>query len=305
MNNNIDKLIQLLIILGPTAIGKTGIAVKCAKRYGGEIISADSRQVYRRLDIGTGKDLSSYDNIPVHLINVCKPGERFSLKQFQYFAMESVEKIFSRLRFPIICGGTGLYISSIVERYEIPAVKPDFALRDNLENMDIDKLIEVAKKNKIVLEPGDTKRRIVRKIEMDKFGENSEYPEYSVPQYKIIIIGITATRSVQKKRISDRLEDRLKAGMIEEVEKLLTEGVPEKWLISLGLEYKWIVKYLSGEVDYRNMKRNLRSAIIAFSKRQNSWFRRMERRGSDINWFDVEREEEIYKFLDLKFNKTQ
>lgn len=293
---------KVLVVLGPTAVGKTALAAACAHRHGGEIISADSRQVYRKLNVGTGKDLNQLENIKYHLIDIVEPGNRFSLKQFQYHAYKAIQEILSRNKIPIICGGTGLYLEAVVQGYKIPAVKPDFSFRDNLENKSLEEIRKIANNLQVEYDQGSSKRRVIRNIEIKKYQHNSELPPYTIPQYDYLIIGITAPRSVQKKNIRKRLEQRFEQGMIEEVRDLIDQGLSIDWLTSIGLEYKWVTLYITDRISYKEMTRELSRAIISFSKRQNSWFRRMERKGYKIHWFEQKNEHLLLRFLDRYFN---
>ena len=292
---------HVLVILGPTAVGKTAVAAECARRYRGEIISADSRQVYRKLDLGTGKDLEQLENIRYHLIDIAEPGTRFSLKQYQYYAYKSISEILARKKLPIVCGGTGLYLEAVVGGYDIPPVKPDFSFRNNLENKSLEEVKKIADELQVKYEPEITKRRIIRNIEIAKYHYFSELPKYTIPQYDYLIVGINTPRTEQKQNIRKRLQQRINQGMIEEVQELMSQGISSQWLISIGLEYKWITKFINGQINYREMTRELARAIIAFSKRQNSWFRRMERKGYKIHWFTLNDQDLLFKLVDNVF----
>lgn len=292
---------KVLVVLGPTAVGKTAVAAKCARRYRGEIISADSRQIYRKLDLGTGKDLEQLRNIKYHLIDIVEAGTRFSLKQYQYYAYKAIQEIIIREKLPIICGGTGLYLEALVGGYDIPPVKPDFSFRNNLESKSLQQVKKIADELQVKYEPADTKRRIIRNIEINKYQDYSELPDYTIPHYDYLIVGISAPRTEQKQNIRKRLKQRINQGMIEEVRELMNQGISAQWLISIGLEYKWITKFITGQINYREMTAELSSAIIAFSKRQNSWFRRMEKKGYLIHWFNRNDEDILFKLLDSVF----
>lgn len=295
---------KTLIILGPTAVGKTRIAVKCAEIFNGEIISADSRQVFKGLNIGTGKDIEEYKDIKYYMIDIVEPNRYFSLKEFQYLTVKKIVSIFNNNKLPIICGGTGLYIDSIVNKYEIPSVKPDYEYRKKLELLSKEEFKDILNKYNVIYSDKETRRRLIRKVELKKYNKNSEIPDFTFPNISPIIIGITADREIQKQRIKERLLMRLENGMIDEVKALIENGVEKDWLLSIGLEYKWIVKYLNREIKYKDMFFELRKSIVAFSKRQNTWFRRMERKGTRINWFNNNQIDRVIEFInsEMKIN---
>jgi len=295
---------KILVILGPTAVGKTKIAVECAENFNGEIISADSRQVFKGLDIGTGKDLKDYKNIKYHLINILEPNRYFSLKEFQYLAVNKIIEINNRNKLPIICGGTGLYIDSIVSRYEIPSVKPDYEYRNKLESLSTEEFKKILNKYKVEYSSYETRRRLIREVELKKYNKNSEIPDFTLPDISPIILGITTNREIQKSRIKERLLNRFENGMIDEVKTLIDNGVKKDWLLSIGLEYKWIVTYLNGVITYKDLFFELRRSIVSFSKRQNTWFRRMERKGIKINWFVNNETEKILEFIKIKLESN-
>ncbi len=281
---------NLITILGPTATGKTKLAAQLAYKFGGEIISADSRQVYKGMDIGTGKDLSDYEigenKIPFHLIDIVEPQIEFNLFLFITHFKEAFKKIISNKRKPFLTGGTGLYISSVIQDYEIK--KADFNENNiaKLSSLSIEELRSVFFKlktkhhNKTDLEDKD---RIIKAILV---AESEEEAFLSDIKINSLVIGVKFERSEIRERITERLDKRLKEGMIEEVKKLIEAGVTYERLLQLGLEYKFIALHLKGELSYDEMFQKLNSAINAFAKRQMTWFRKMEKEGVKINWID-------------------
>jgi tRNA dimethylallyltransferase len=282
----------LITILGPTATGKTTLAAHMADRIGGEIISADSRQIYRNMDIGTGKDLCDYTvnskTIPFHLIDIADAGEEYNLFRFAADFKTAFTEISSRKKVPILCGGTGLYIESVLRNYAIPDVPQSDEFRSSLENKTDDELKAELMKYKSLHNDTDTenRRRLVRALEIAHFSaEKQIYPDSYLPERQFIF-GISLPREVVRQRITDRLHLRLQSGMIEEVQALLDSGVSASRLIRYGLEYKFITEYLLKHYPYDEMVRLLNIAIHQFSKRQMTWFRGMERRGLQITWID-------------------
>ncbi len=289
---------KIIVILGPTASGKTSFGVKLAKKFNGEIVSADSRQVYKGMDIGTGKDLDEYKiknrgkviKIPYHLIDVVSPRTEFNLAKYKKLAMHAIDDILKRKKLPIIVGGTGLYLEAIVENYDLSQAKPDKKLRASLEKLDVDELLKrlSALNNKFAkkLNSSDrnNKRRLIRYIEILK-QDKKNIPLKSHPKYNSLLIGITWPREILRKRIYKRLIERIeKENMIEEVSFLHQQGITWKRLISFGLEYKYISLYLKGELTRNEMIEKLYRAICQFAKRQETWFRRWERKGAKIHW---------------------
>lgn len=277
---------ELICILGPTASGKTRYAVELAGRIDGEILSGDSRQVYRGMDIGTGKDLEEYGSVPYHLIDIADAGTKYNIYQYQKDFSEAYRDIVSRGKRPVLCGGSGLYIEAVTMGYHLPDVPADEALRAELSALPMDELIARYEKlrkphNKTDY---DTKQRLIRALEIALY-ENEHPVQYSsyLPQ-KTKFIGIIVSREERNARIDARLERRLESGMVEEVRGLLESGIPAEDLIYYGLEYKYITLYLTGEMDYATMVERLRIAIHQFAKRQMTWFRGMERRGIQIEW---------------------
>ena len=303
--SNKDKKNKIIVITGTTASGKTGLAVKLAYKFNGEIVSADSRQVYRYMDIGTGKDLREYKidarskkfkkkkslKIPYHLIDVAHPNTEFNLVKWKKKAELAINEILKKGRVPIVAGGTGLYTQALVDNFNLSRVGPNKKLRDSLEeknaNQLFDELKKINKKFAENLHASDkkNKRRLIRYIEVLKGAVNFSL-ETSSNKYEYLIIGLTYPRDVLRKRIYGRLIERLeKEDMIKEVEQLHEKyKVSWKRLESFGLEYKFISKHLSGEVNYNDMFQKLNSAIHSFAKRQMTWFRRMEKNGFEINY---------------------
>jgi tRNA dimethylallyltransferase len=298
---------QLITILGPTASGKTTLAAALANKIDSEIISADSRQVYRGMDIGTGKDLADYivdgHQIPYHLIDICDAGYKYNLYEFQHDFHSVFSEISSRQKLPVLCGGTGLYIESVLKGYKLPLVPENPDLRQRLENKSLDELKEllssyVTLHNKSDL---DSCKRAIRAIEV------AEYTKNTVPEYQefepinSLIVGINPDREVRRDKITQRLKSRLDEGMIDEVRKLLDSGISPDDLIYYGLEYKFITQYLIGELTYNEFFQQLEIAIHQFAKRQMTWFRGMEKRGFTIHWLPAEQalNEKVDAVIDL------
>ena len=281
---------KLLVILGPTATGKTKFSVQIASKYSGEIISADSRQIYKDMNVGTGKDLEEYcfkdKIIPYHLIDILKPNINYSVYQFKQDFFKSYDVINKKQSLPILCGGTGFYIESVLLNYDMPHIGPNHILRKEYDQKDLDTLIEILidlDKKSYHREFHITKRRIIRTIEIIQSGEkknNQSIRNIDNP----LIIGLQLDRSEVLENIKIRLHERLKSGMVEEVKQFIDKGMTLKRLESFGLEYKFIGKYLFNEMDYETMTERLNFAINQFSKRQMSFFRRMEKRGLKIHW---------------------
>jgi tRNA dimethylallyltransferase len=283
---------KLITILGPTATGKTKLASRLAFRIGGEIISADSRQVFRRMNIGTGKDYEDYivkaTLIPYHLVDIMEPGEEFSVFNFQQKFIQVFNEISDKGKLPILCGGTGLYLESVLKKYLLIEVPENIELRKELSTKDEDGLIKILSNLKSLHNTTDTvnKDRLVRAIEIECFHKINPPKQPQWPEFESYIFGINYERSYVMKRITSRLKARLDNGMIEEVESLIRSGVKKEQLKSYGLEYKYVTLYLEKEIDYNEMFRLLNIAIHQFSKRQMTWFRKMERNGININWID-------------------
>ncbi len=283
---------DLLVVTGPTASGKTVIAARIAHELGAEIISADSRQVYRGMDLGTGKDYGDYIvdgcKIPYHLIDITDPGYKYNVFEYQRDFLRVADELRGRGIFPIVCGGSGLYVDSIVSAYNMFEVPPDPQLRAELETKSLEELTEMLaglKKLHNVTDI-DTKKRAIRAIEIELFQSREGEKQARFPGMKVLITCINPDREIRRKRISERLRQRLDEGMIDEVRKLLENGVDPDILIYYGLEYKYITLYLTGTLTYDRMVSDLETAIHQFAKRQMTWFRGMERKGSIIHWID-------------------
>ena len=288
----------MITILGPTASGKTSIAAALASRIGGEIISADSRQVYRHMDIGTGKDLADYEvggkHIPYHLIDIAEPGYKYNLFEYQRDFHTAYDDITSRGRTPVLCGGTGLYIEAVLNGYALSPVPQNQELRDSLSAKSLDELTAMLKalkeqtgSNMHNRSDVETVQRAIRAIEIETYNLQHPTPEREMPGISSLVIGVDVDRETRRRRISDRLEARLHEGMIDEVKGLLAEGVSAESLMYYGLEYKFVTEYVTGKTTYNDMLSRLEIAIHQFAKRQMTWFRGMERRGIHINWIDA------------------
>lgn len=278
---------NLLTILGPTASGKTRLAVALARELDGEIISADSRQVFRRMDIGTGKDLQEYGEVPYHLIDILEPGGEFSVFAFQRLFLEAFGEITERGRLPVLCGGTGLYLDAALRGYRLVEVPEDVELRARLAEKSDAELAEMLLElrpeqhnSTDLLERG----RTIRAIEIARHEAHHRSDPEPFPEIRPLVIGIRRERAELRRRITDRLRQRLEVGMIEEVERLHDEGIPWERLDYYGLEYRFVGAYLRGEINRNDLFQKLNSAIHDFAKRQETWFRRMERHGVTIHW---------------------
>ena len=335
---------RLITILGPTASGKTPLAVALARRVDGEILSADSRQVYRRMDIGTGKDLSDYaagvdgktvnhsgggesvnhsEGVGYHLIDICEPGTKYNLFQYQQDFARAFEDIVSRGKQPILCGGTGLYIEAVLKGYQLSPVPQNPALRQQLEGKSLEELTQMLRELKARngshmhnTTDVDTAQRAIRAIEIEMATLPQPLPAregsgYSQGQQSInspagalgesLVFGLDIPRELRREKITKRLKARLEEGMVDEVRGLLAEGIPAEDLIYYGLEYKYLTEYVIGRLSYDEMFRQLEIAIHQFAKRQMTWFRGMERRGFTIHWIDatLPMEEKVNAILEI------
>ena len=307
---------QMITILGPTASGKTPLAAALAAEIGGEIISADSRQVYRRMDIGTGKDLADYTVsqrdgsfvIPYHLIDIREPGTKYNLFEYQQDFFDAYQDIRSRGAIPILCGGTGLYIEAVLKGYHLSPVPQNQELRDSLEGKSLAELTQMLKELKAKTGSNmhnttdvDSCQRAIRAIEIETYNIDHPTPRRELPPVDSLIIGVNIDRELRREKITRRLKVRLEDGMVDEVKALLDEGIPAEDLIYYGLEYKFLTEYLTGQLSYDEMFSRLEIAIHQFAKRQMTWFRGMERRGFKINWIDatLPMEEKIEKIKRL------
>lgn len=287
-------MLDLITILGPTASGKTSLAVALAAHLDTEIISADSRQIYRSMDIGTGKDLSEYTYkghaIPYHLIDICPPGYKYNLFEYIRDYNTAYADIIKRGKTPILCGGTGLYIEAVLKGYSLPPVPENKALREKLAEKSLSELEEILKNYKTLHNQTDTDacKRAIRAIEIAEYYSRQE-PEKLIPNpvKNALIIGVNIDRENRRAKISQRLRNRLEQGMVAEVQGLLDSGIDPESLIYYGLEYKYITEYLIGRTSYDQMVSLLEIAIHQFAKRQMTWFRGMERRGFSIFWLDA------------------
>ena len=312
----------MITILGPTASGKTPVAAHLAAEIGGEIISADSRQVYRRMDIGTGKDLADYivdgRQIPYHLIDIREPGTKYNLFEYQQDFLDAYEDIRSRGAVPILCGGTGLYIEAVLKGYHLSPVPQNQELRDSLEGKSLAELTEMLTELKAKTGSNmhnttdvDSCQRAIRAIEIETYNLEHPTPRRELPPVDSIIIGLDIDRELRREKITRRLRARLEerqqvgasAGMtmVDEVKALLDEGISADDLIYYGLEYKFVTEYLTGKTTYDEMVTRLEIAIHQFAKRQMTWFRGMERRGFHINWIDatLPMEDKVAKIIQI------
>jgi tRNA dimethylallyltransferase len=299
---------DLITILGPTASGKTPLAASLADRLGTEIISGDSRQVYRRMDLGTGKDLVDYTvegrQVPYHLIDIVEPGYKYNVFEYQRDFLKAYQEITVKNKLPILCGGTGMYIESVLKGYRLLPVPENPELRASLEGKSLEELTGILAGYKKLHNSTDvdTAKRAIRAIEIEEYYKQQP-PEYrEFPSLKSLIIGVDIDRELRREKITRRLKQRLDEGMVEEVRGLLAEGIDPENLIYYGLEYKFLTQYAIGELTFEEMFHQLETAIHQFAKRQMTWFRGMERRGFTIHWLDAtlpmeEKIEQITKLI--------
>ena len=309
---------KMITILGPTASGKTPLAAHLAYRLGGEIISADSRQVYRRMDIGTGKDLKDYyvdgsENgngkwIPYHLIDICEPGTKYNLFQYQQDFFDVYQDIQGRGVQPILCGGTGLYIEAVLKGYKLSPVPQNQELRDRLEGKSLAELtqmlVELKARNGSNMHNKtdvDSCQRAIRAIEIETYNLEHPMPQRELPPVDSLIVGVSIDRDLRREKITRRLKSRLEEGMVDEVKSLLNSGIPAENLLYYGLEYKFLTEYILGKLSFDEMFSQLEIAIHQFAKRQMTWFRGMERRGFTIHWIDaaLPMDEKVERILEL------
>lgn len=295
---------QLITILGPTASGKTALATRLAATLDTHIISADSRQVYKGMDIGTGKDLSEYQienkQIPYHLIDICEAGEKYNLYEYQQDFFRVFEEIQNHNKIPILCGGTGLYIEAVLKGYRLISVPENPELRASLAQKSLPELKVMLESLTKLHNQSDTNsaKRAIRAIEIAEYSKTKEADIKEFEPLNSLIIGIDIDRELRRQRISDRLKNRLNEGMIQEVQSLLDSGIKADDLIYYGLEYKFLTMYLTGQLTYIEMFEQLETAIHKFAKRQMTWFRGMERRGFILHWIDsTESEESKIEFI--------
>ncbi len=287
-------MLDLIAIIGPTASGKTTLAVALAKRIGTEIISADSRQLYRGMDIGTGKDLGEYTidgvTIPYHLIDICPAGYRYNLFEYVRDFNTAYADMLSRGKQPLLCGGTGLYVETVLKGYALPPVPENRSLRQSLQDKTLDELAYILRGYKTLHNTTDidTCKRAIRAIEIAEYYSQQE-PEMLEPRplKNTLIVGVDIDRELRRTKITNRLHERLQNGMVDEVKSLLDSGIDPESLIYYGLEYKFLTEYIIGRTTYDEMVKRLEIAIHQFAKRQMTWFRGMERRGHTIRWIDA------------------
>lgn len=295
---------NLITIIGPTASGKTAFAAHLATRINGEIISADSRQVYRRMNLGTGKDYEDYrvgtQTIPFHLVDIAEPGYKYSVFEFRRDFLNAWNDIRNRGKMPVMCGGSAMYINAVTRQYRLDEVPENPNLRAELAEKSLDELSQMLSKMKLLHNKTDidTREHAIKAIEIETF-YNENQPGQSIPELNNLLIGIIYDRETERTRITQRLQQRLDQGLAEEVKGLLDSGIPPESLIYYGLEYKFLTQYLLNQIDYATMKDQLNTAIHQFSKRQRTWFRKMEREGSMIHWIDgaLSMEEKIARAL--------
>ena len=288
----------MITILGPTATGKTQLAAELAANIDAEIISADSRQVYRRMDIGTGKDLGDYvvqgKCVPYHLIDICEPGTRYNVYEYQKDFIDAYNDITTRGKKVVLCGGTGLYLEAVLRGYRLSPVPQNDNLRQRLEGKALEELTtileELKRKNGAIMHNRtdvDTAQRAIRAIEIEEYYLEHPVPDRAFPKINSVVIGVDIDREERRKRITRRLKQRLEEGMIEEVKGLIDSGIPPENLIYYGLEYKYVTEHLMGKTTYQEMFKLLEIAIHQFAKRQMTWFRGMEKRGVNIHWLQA------------------
>lgn len=283
---------DIITILGPTASGKTSFAANLATNLNAEIISGDSRQVYRGMDIGTGKDLKDYivgkQMIPYHLIDIVDAGYEYNIFEYQKDFYKVFNEIKDRRKIPILCGGSGMYIESILNGYKLIQVPENKVLRDELEKIKTEKLVKILSSYGSLHNISDTsdRKRLIRAIEIQQYHKTNKDIQTKLPAIKSIVFGIDLERDEVRNRITKRLKTRLQEGMIEEVKELMKEGLSSEQIKFYGLEYKFLTSYIMDEFSYDEMFRQLNTAIHQFAKRQMTWFRRMEKKGFKINWID-------------------
>lgn len=298
---------QLITLLGPTASGKTALAAALAGSLGSEIISADSRQIYRGMNLGTGKDLDEYTYngcpVPYHLIDICEPGYKYNVFEYQHDFYRAYTDVCSRGKLPVLCGGTGMYIESVLKGYKLLAVPENPELRERLKDKSLEELEALLATYKTLHNKTDvdTPKRAIRAIEIEEYYREQAPQVNEYEPLNSLIIGIDVDRELRRARISHRLRQRLDDGMVEEVRGLLDSGIRPDDLIYYGLEYKYLTLYLTGELAYEEMVSRLEVAIHQFAKRQMTWFRGMERRGFVIHWLDgtLPLEEKLKRITDL------
>ena len=302
---------DIVSIVGPTACGKTSLAVSLAMAIdGAEIISADSRQVYKGMDIGTGKDVAEYTrgsvSVPVHLLDILPAGEKYNLFEFQRDFLEAYSGIMERGGYPVMCGGSGMYVESVLKGYRLLPVPENTVLREELEAKSLEELKAILSGYRALHNntDTDTKKRAIRAIEIEEYYLSRPVEERSFPELKSLTIGVSVDRELRRARITRRLHERLENGMVDEVRNLLDSGVTPEQLVYYGLEYKYLTLYLTGVMGYGEMVKALEIAIHQFSKRQMTWFRGMEKRGVHIEWLDgsLPHEELVYRIKEMLYD---
>ena len=287
------KEYDMITIIGPTASGKTPLAAALATRIGAEIISGDSRQVYRRMDLGTGKDLADYvvdgQPVPYHLIDVAEPGYKYNVFEYQRDFLRAYEDIRRRGKMPLLCGGTGLYIEAVLKGYRLIPVPENPELRERLADKSLDELTAILASYKQLHNTTDvdTVKRAIRAIEIEEYYLRQPVGAREFPAIRSLLVGVDIDRERRREKITRRLRQRLEEGMVDEVKRLLEEGIAPDDLIYYGLEYKFLTQYVLGQLSYDEMFCGLETAIHQFAKRQMTWFRGMERRGFTIRWIDA------------------
>lgn len=284
---------DLITILGPTASGKTALAARLAHEMHTEVISGDSRQVYRRMDLGTGKDLGDYVvngcSVPYHLIDIVEPGTKYNVFEYQRDFLKVYEELHGKGLVPVLCGGTGLYLESVLRGYRLMPVPENEALRAALAGKSLEELTGMLKLYKQLHNTTDvdTPKRAIRAIEIEEYYHSHPAEGRDFPSIHALVVGIGIDRETRRRKISERLKQRLEEGMLDEIRGLLAEGIPAEDLIYYGLEYKYLTQYVIGELAYDEMCKKLETAIHQFAKRQMTWFRGMERRGVRVHWLDA------------------
>lgn len=303
---------DLIAILGPTASGKTPFAAALATELDTEIISADSRQIYRGMDLGTGKDLADYTvdghAVPYHLIDIADPGYKYNVFEYQRDFLAAYESIKQKARLPVVCGGTGMYLEAVLKGYRLIPVPENPELRNRLAGKSLEELTEMLKRYKTLHNSTDvdTAKRAIRAIEIEEYYLRTDVAEREFPKLNSLIIGVDIDRELRREKISRRLRQRLDEGMVDEVRRLLAAGIPAEDLIYYGLEYKFLTLYATGKMSYEEMFTGLETAIHQFAKRQMTWFRGMERRGFVIHWLSATLPtEEKIKFVKQKLAEIQ